>query len=558
MFIRYFWLGVAGALLLAFGGGCNKSVSPDAASDAAPKPSVSADPVPAASSNMIARLHWLGKKQLAAEKNAAHLMTIWNLPESIRLETQTLDKLSLGLFGFPNGTEPPPGRTNPISLSAQIATNQLASKLRPLLDDILQQESYVEVRRAGSEARNGEIAFAIRIDPNRATLWQNNLAALQEQGTWMTQLNVTRAGDWTLVGYSASGGTNGLLADFAARIQRDHKPFAPGPANSWIEAQVDPHRFAAAFALGRQLPGMVPNVNLSVTGDGSNVVSRGQLTFPKPLPFQIEPWNIPTNLIYGPLHSVAAIQGFRTWLSGSKVWKELGISTPNQAFFWAQQPAPFLTYAAFPEPDCTNAAARIADLLATKGNPWLSNNAWGEFQKSPVGDGVKCTAGSPLFAAFIRAETKPEGQFLLAGFNPVMSTGEGPPNWLAKDLLTQTNLVLYEREATGARVGSWLYLGQALRLLFYRSQLPFESAALDWIKASAGLLGFCKTTCVRSGANELSFERRSGVGFNSFELQLIAEWLESPAFPRSLHVLLAPGLAKPWSSGKTDLHSPPH
>lgn len=557
MFIRYFWLGVAGALFLAVGEGCSKSSSPDA-SPAPQKPAVSSDPVPAGTSNVIARLHWLGKKQLAAEKNAAHLMTIWNLPESIRLETQTLDKLSLGLFGFPNGTEPPPGRTNPISLSAQIATNQLASKLRPLLDDILQQESYVEVRSAGSGARNGEIAFAIRIDPNRATLWQNNLAALREQGTWVQQINVARAVDWTLVGYSASGGTNGLLADFAARIQHDHKPFASGPANSWIEAKVDPCRFAAAFVLGCQLPEMVPNVNLSVTGDGSNVVSRGQLTFPKPLPFQIEPWNIPTNLIYGPLHSVAAIQGFRTWLAGCRAWKELGISTPNQAFFWAEQPAPFLTYSAFPEPDCTNAAARIADLLVTEGNPWLSNNAWGEFQKSPVGDGVKCTAGSPLFAAFLRAETKPEGEFLLSGFNPIMSTGEGPPDWLARDLLTHTNLVLYEREATGARVGSWLYLGQALRLLFYGSQLPFTSASLDWIKSSAGLLGFCKTMCVRSAPNELSFERDSGVGLNSIELHLLAEWLESPAFPRSLHVLLAPRLARPGSSGKSTSESFPH
>src|SRR5688572_33427987 len=43
----------------------------------------------------LARIHWLGKKRLAAETNAAHFMSIWDLPESARLEAQTLDKLAL-------------------------------------------------------------------------------------------------------------------------------------------------------------------------------------------------------------------------------------------------------------------------------------------------------------------------------------------------------------------------------------------------------------------------------------------------------------------------------
>src|SRR5262249_20892217 len=56
-------------------------------------------PVPEPSSTpayqTIARAHWLGKNQIAEDTNAISLMGVWHLPESARLESQTLGKLSL-------------------------------------------------------------------------------------------------------------------------------------------------------------------------------------------------------------------------------------------------------------------------------------------------------------------------------------------------------------------------------------------------------------------------------------------------------------------------------
>ena len=55
----------------------------------------SADAPPSSTTQTVARIHWLGTKQISVKTNTAPLVAIWNLPESRRLERQTLDKLSL-------------------------------------------------------------------------------------------------------------------------------------------------------------------------------------------------------------------------------------------------------------------------------------------------------------------------------------------------------------------------------------------------------------------------------------------------------------------------------
>ena len=52
--------------------------------------------------------------------------------------------------------------------------------VRPLLEDLVQEESYLEIR--GGTNQPGELALAVRLDEPRALLWQTNLAAALEQG----------------------------------------------------------------------------------------------------------------------------------------------------------------------------------------------------------------------------------------------------------------------------------------------------------------------------------------------------------------------------------------
>src|ERR1043166_7566659 len=76
--------GLLACVAAAICGGCKKSEPP-------------APPSAAPAADLVARVHWLGKKRLAAEPNAAYFMTLWNLPESAALEAQTLDRLARAL-----------------------------------------------------------------------------------------------------------------------------------------------------------------------------------------------------------------------------------------------------------------------------------------------------------------------------------------------------------------------------------------------------------------------------------------------------------------------------
>ena len=55
--------------------------------------------------------------------------------------------------------------------------------------------------------------------------------------------------------------------------------------------------------------------------------------------------------------------------------------------------------------------------------------------------------------------------------------------------------------------------------------------ALLWLTAIAPRLGATVTDITQTGPNQLSFTRQSGIGFTAIELNLLADWLESPQIP---------------------------
>ena len=71
------------------------------------------------------RLHWLGLKQVTTDTNAAPFMKVWQLPQTATLVAQTLGKLSRC-----------PGHG---------ATNAASAAFRPLLDDLITSEFYLEL-----------------------------------------------------------------------------------------------------------------------------------------------------------------------------------------------------------------------------------------------------------------------------------------------------------------------------------------------------------------------------------------------------------------------------
>src|SRR2546426_596299 len=123
-------------LIAVAAAGCKKSETKPAE-----QPTAKPDAASATANAPVARIHWLGIKQITAGSNAPQVAEIWKLPESAKLEAQTLEKLSLAPWGLQRGSATP--------------TNPPTALLRALLDDVVQEESYLEVRAAAGQP--GEI-----------------------------------------------------------------------------------------------------------------------------------------------------------------------------------------------------------------------------------------------------------------------------------------------------------------------------------------------------------------------------------------------------------------
>jgi len=115
-----------------------------------------------------------------------------------------------------------------------------------------------------------------------------------------------------------------------------------------------------------------------------------------------------------------------------------------------------------------------------------------------------------------------------------------PPTGIFHAVLDTPNLVYYQAEQTGDRIEDFLFITQSFRIIFNRPQLPAKSAATVWLKNLEPLLAGSTTLVTQAGPDKLAIKRKSSIGFTALELHLLADWLESPQFPRGLHTFLAP------------------
>ncbi|HET7623768.1 MAG TPA: hypothetical protein VFM25_00785 [Verrucomicrobiae bacterium] len=517
--------GIIAAATLFLTVGCGKgemqsaaSVSTNQLSSAAPQ------------SDVIARIDWIGKNQLLADTNAAHLASLWNLPESAKLEKQTLDKLS---------------RAPWLLLLHRAADTNSAALLRPLLDDMLESESRLEIRETSNNP--GALAFAIRLNNSRAELWKTNLAKVLQSLTgiqpahsgngWSLKkhdepnlIELTRSGDWTILGIAQNHNDAIPLLESSLK-----NPKAQNSTNFWLTADLDLNRISRAFALSWKLPENTPKLAFTVTGDGEYVRTRGELDFPAPLSLNLESWNVPTNFIHGQLNSLTAVRGIGHWLQSLNLWKNLQLGdAPNQLFTWGLPGLPPQVYLAAPWADASNHVARISAKILQKGSPWFSTNELAGFEKSTTFNGIRWK-GFPFLYPFLKSEKTAQGEFAIAGSVLTQGDNSPPPADLITGLLGRTNDVYYDREFTAAKVEQWIYISQFVRQVSGKSQLPFGCASILWLKAIMPKLGSSATDISQTGPTQLSFARTSGIGFTAMELNLLADWLESPRFPLGLH-----------------------
>jgi len=507
--------------------GCGKS-TPEPAS--APSAIVAPNPLP--SGGTALRIHWLGRKEISSDGNATNLMALWDLPETVKLQAQTLGKLSRAPWPFL-------GKTNQVS----------ADTLLPLLDDLVGQECYLEARQATNapDAPN-EIVLAVHLSADQADLWQSKLATVMDSlgaapksknpATWILNNNsrsktieFARAGEWSVLAMAQNH--NALLDETIARINSQHTPVVDSSTNAFFEA------FADLGQLTHQSgSNALPKISLAMKIEKDGVVTTGDLLFSGAEPIQLNAWNFPTNLISSNADSITAMRGLASWLKTAQWWSNLKAGPPpDQCFVWATQESPMQTYFVAPMPNASNAAARIAELaLQKQGPPWLTNALAG-FQKSKYAEGLSWR-GFPYFTPFLRNDTTNGQNILLGGFLEVEGPPGPPPSGVVDGILSKTNLVYYDRELTTMRIEQWIQLGQAIRFASGAAQLPADSASFQWLRAISPHLNSCSTEITQTGPNKLSLTRKSDLGFSAIELHLLADWLESPEFPLGTYSLL--------------------
>jgi hypothetical protein len=506
------------SLLLLSGIGCQKSKSRSLAS-----PTV-------LSSDTVASVHWLGKRRLGYEATAFYFMRIWNLSQTAALERQTLVKLAT------TSDQWLPGGTN--------LDTDARSRLWWLLNDMIQEECYLQIRQPTNGS--SETVFAIRLNEAQADQWLTNLPVVlepltgahavtnPEQHGWSLKtadnfIELARVGDWTVIGV---GPQNNLFSgEITTHIRRDGVPFISAGTNLWLEANLDLPRVAKIFSFSPGNISAFDHLNLTVSGDGGNVVTRAKLTFSKPFSAPLESWHLPVDLMREPLAGFTAVRGLQSWFAAWPLWQDAQVGAPpDQLFLWSLSGSPYQVYLAVPLPGAEVSA--LTDHLLQKGNPWLAANGYISFDRASDSNGV--TWGNlPDIKPFIKSAGIGSDNWLFAGLLPdTNNAATPPPAGMIQDVLHRTNLVYYDWEVTGPRLQPDLQLAQTARQLAHQPQLPLDSTSLTWLGMLIPRLGTSATIISRTGPAELTFYRRSTLGLTATELHLLAGWLESPQFPR--------------------------
>jgi len=500
---------------------------------------------------LVARLHWLGKRRLAAESNATNFMSIWRSPQSATMEARILDKLSTAPWRL--------WRTNtPLS-------NAPVTLLRPLLDDVVQAESYVEVRAPTNQP--GELVFAIRLETGRAVLWQTNLpvilkslapdsnvspdqepksgnsgfAITLQDSTFRIQL--TRSADWLLLAMSDANRKqqrSTLLTDLESRIGDTGDPYPAEPTNAWLEIQAVAPALSDALQLGWKLPPTFPGIELTLTGDGQNVRTRGELNFPQPLPELLTPWRVPLNLTAEPLIGLTVVRSLPSLLEPfGMVSSGLAREFPAQFLVWLRAGPPLQIYFACPTANATNAFWQLAPPIMDWVNSHTDTRIYGVIALDTNRSELKWNRLS-LCSPFLRTGTNAESQYLQGGFGLQSSGKVHLPKELHDHITQATNLVYFDWEFTGQTLPQWRYFDDVSRMIFdqaHASRLRAAPVSIDWLVHNITNLSHSVTELRQSTANQLLLTRKSTLGFTALELDVLINWIELPEFPRGMSSL---------------------
>jgi hypothetical protein len=442
--------------------------------------------------DLVAQIHFAGGTTVFADNNYAAFAGEFSSAEFKALRTQTADKLARFFAAW----------------FAQISGAQVAggaTSLRPLLEDLQDNEWYLEARNVG-----GKVETALAVRTGAGGRWPAGLKPYFPEATF------EQANGWLIFRTSAN----------APKIANKISALA----GAWLELDLNWPTLGKFFPSVRDLN--LPETRFTAKTTATDFKIDGKFFFPASLTATLEPWRVPTNTLHQPFTSLTAVRGISGWLDSQRWAADYRLNpTPNQLFVWALRGLGFQTFAAIPRTDSTEAlrqaSARLEAALATaKGGNEM------QFPLSLEHTNRQTTlVGLPFIAPYLEAVNSSAGQFLLAAAfpNTPKSISPIPPDLFTR--LAQKNLVYYHWEITAERMPTLLQLSQFTLMVSWHKQLEENSAALKWLQSIGGKLGNTVTEVFQTGADEMTFTRKAPGAFTAVELFTLANWLEADNFP---------------------------
>jgi len=495
---------------------------------------------------LITRLHFVGTGGILAGAAGTNLSAIAALPETAALREQTFQKLAVAPYNFLR--------------DRAATTNDETALIRPLLDDLFRTESFLELKDGTNDVP--EMVFALRLDDDRARLWETNLAAVLVSWCGLPVTGIQaggfdgwelrkhhdpnlfqffRAGNWIVLGWGED--SLQLQPAILKRIRKTTRP-VDQDTNNWLDAWVDwpalaPHQLAPRSV---ELPAM----RLQVQGRKEFVRSELTMKFAAPLGLKLNPWRIPTNIIRNPIVSFTATRGLAPRLNETAEAKEFNLPPlPDQVYIWALAGIPQQTQLVAPVTDASNYMQQLAPGLVAMANAFLSDHSSKDSMTAQsraftvaavhTNGEIEFTGMPPFVIPRLGVFHDSGSDYLAGGLMPAMKGKQPLPPELISEITRHGNLIGYGWEFTGERLKQWhglFSLGQVI----LNPVAPDAGALADkWIQALWGKLGRSATEVLLTAPDEVTVIRNSTTGFTALELSGLAYWLDSPGFPLSAH-----------------------
>ncbi|MEI7731760.1 MAG: hypothetical protein WCO56_19465 [Verrucomicrobiota bacterium] len=468
--------------------------------------------------DLVLRLHFAGAQTMMAGTNSLRLQGIAILPESKALYQRITEKIALHAPEL-------------LSLKLQAGQNGSANQLQPVVNDLWDNEAWVEVWGQGL---NRQCIVAAAVSTARQSAWEAALKTLPLADH--SQVRCGIEGKWVFI---ASGSDAAKTAEsFATRLKTSGLPDLV--SNRWMEVELKGATFAELLPL--PFTEKLEAIHLAMSFHKGDMLANASLRYAGKLTMRLDPWRIPTNFIRDPVTSFAALNGVEPWLAKNPIANRLKLDAlPNQVYGWSMAGLPFITYAAAPLPNPTNLIGHLAKalplvLLPDGGKTQLGSFLWASNRAQIVWQGL------PFLSPTVQCRNEDGQDYLVTGLIglPMASKRRPGAPELFQQVKGRTNLVYYHWELTGERARCWNEFMQNAPLFTDLLSVPTTEVGHKWVMTVPAVLGETVTQVIKTSDNELTLSRRGPLCCTGFELNLLTRWLDILDAPPGKFKLVRP------------------